>query len=323
MSIVQSYPLTVLIPTYNRKDKLLRTLLALKKQTNEKFNIIISDNKSNYSIKEEILPLLDNKFSEKVQIFEQPFNVGGAANIVGLLGLCKSKWGWMLGDDDLVNENAIDIIYKKIEQFPDAKLFWFSLELSYKEEEYFCSMEELKTMLYRYHNGWDFIFCSNKIYDISSIGEYMDLTYRYLYTRIAQCFPFMEMLKGRGKVAVIGSESIVEHAGFDGGVITWDVNKTISGLRTLIDYETGLDWRNHCIFVKEVMFGPKFILKNYLSSKEIPWNYRIFLMNVYHDCYLRCYPLLIRIPIYVSYKIASTRIGFWVLKKMFYGGKRR
>ena len=47
--------LTVLIPTYNRKYQLIRTLDALNKQSDQDFKIFISDNASNYSVLDEVL----------------------------------------------------------------------------------------------------------------------------------------------------------------------------------------------------------------------------------------------------------------------------
>ena len=47
--------LSVVIPTYNRKERLLNVLNILKKQTNQNFLVIISDNNSNYDVEKTIL----------------------------------------------------------------------------------------------------------------------------------------------------------------------------------------------------------------------------------------------------------------------------
>ena len=46
------YDLTVLIPTYNRKERLTQTLDCLSKQTNRSFQIVITDNCSDYDVNE-------------------------------------------------------------------------------------------------------------------------------------------------------------------------------------------------------------------------------------------------------------------------------
>ena len=44
--------ITVLIPTYNRKESLSRTLRDLESQTRKDFYVVISDNASDYDVKE-------------------------------------------------------------------------------------------------------------------------------------------------------------------------------------------------------------------------------------------------------------------------------
>lgn len=295
--------LTVLIPTYNRKEKLLRTLESLIEQTNHNFNIIISDNCSNYSIEEVLskeLPVLLNK----ITIFHQPFNIGGTPNIIGALSLCPTEWGWILGDDDVVYDNAVEKIYNSINQYPDTQVFWFSIDEKKKDNCVIDNIYQLQDYLEALNNSGDFIFCSNKVFNITRIGSYMEITHRFSYTRISQCFPIIESLKENKCITIINSDNIVKHGGFEDGSITWDVSKTVSGLRTLMDYPTGLSWKKHCRLVKSIMFRPSFVLKNYFKAK-LPWNYKNYLKNVYTSCYKYCYPIHKRLVIKCEFWIAS------------------
>lgn len=93
--------LSVLIPTYNRKEKLKKTLLALEKQFDDNFYVVILDNASEYSIEQEVLPELSFQFSKVIRIIKRKYNVGLGNNISGLFSVCETKWGWLLGDDDV------------------------------------------------------------------------------------------------------------------------------------------------------------------------------------------------------------------------------
>ena len=295
--------LTILIPTYNRKEKLLRTLESLINQSNQNFNIFISDNFSDYSIEELIsneIPSLENK----VEIFHHPFNIGGTPNIIGALSLCNTEWGWILGDDDVVYNDSIENIYNSITRYPDTQVFWFSIDEKRKDNCVIDNMYQLQDYLEALNNSGDFIFCSNKVFNIKKIGSYMEITHRFSYTRISQCFPIIESLKDHKSITIINDKDIVKHGGFENGTISWDVSKTVSGLRTLMDYPTGLSWKKHCKFVKSVMFKPSFVLKSYLKS-PLPWNYRNYLKNVYTSCYRYCYPIHKRIIIKNAFWIAS------------------
>lgn len=306
---------TVLIPTYNRKENLADTLRALSKQGNKNFNVLISDNCSSYSIEDDVLPGLPIEFTDRVRVHHQRFNIGAAANIIGLLSLCDTEYGWILGDDDNVQPKAIDSIYATISKYSNANCFWFLLGEKNNGDKLIDSMEKLNDFLCELNNRGDFIFCSNKVYKIPAISAYMDMTYRYIYTRIPQCFPLMESLKHNEEIGIICGKHLVEHGGFTDG-ITWDVSKTVLGLKTLIDYPTGLEWEEHCRFIREIMFSPKDILNWYIDSADLPWNYKSYLKSVYYGCYQYYYPIYKRIGIKIAYWIASCPVGWRLFKTL-------
>ena len=59
--------LSICIPTYNRKESLYYCLKSLAKQTTKEFEVCISDNSSNYNIKELLKPF-KKKLNLKVNI---------------------------------------------------------------------------------------------------------------------------------------------------------------------------------------------------------------------------------------------------------------
>ena len=310
------HKLTVLIPTYNRKNDLAATLKALSEQDNDDFDVLISDNHSNYSIEEEIFPDLPEKFLSRVSVHHQPFNVGGI-NITGLLMLCKSEWGWLLGDDDFVQPNAISNIYKTFRKYPDVDGFWFSVIEEFRGDTILNNMEELQELLQKRenlpNNNGDFFFCSNKVYRIQALVNMYNV-FRFSYNAMGHTIPIFEMLKAGKKVGAIGFDDVlVKH----GGQLTWDVSPTATGMRTLFDYPTGLSWKRHCRFVRSVMFNPDFVFRQYLKLDHLPWNYRAYLKNIYSSCYRFCYPWYKRVFIKPLFWFASCSFGWKVLRSIF------
>lgn len=308
--------ITVLIPTYNRKEELLDTLTALSIQTNRDFEVLVGDNCSNYSIEKEIIPLLPHEFVKQVRVYHHKYNVGGSYNMISLLYMCNTEYGWLLGDDDLVQKDAIEKITQKIEKYPDVNTFWFSIDEQLQTDNVMSDMQQLCNLLSQKDYRGDFIFCSNKVYKVKEIGSYFIKTVRHSYICFAQSIPFMESLIEGKRAVVVGNAILAKHRGFSGGEITWNVNYTATGMRTLMDYPTGLKWKEHCRFVKSIMFTPKFVLKNYLRAPEIPWNNDCYLKNIYTSCYRYCYPLAERTVYKVLFWIAGTNIGKNTLKKV-------
>ena len=114
--------LTVAIPTYNRAEFLKRTLEVLRGQYNEAMEILVSDNNST-----------DDTF-QLVSMFQQsmPYlryhrnacNLGFDANIVKLYELAMTRYIWLLGDDDLVEDRAIENILQALSKYsPTVALF--------------------------------------------------------------------------------------------------------------------------------------------------------------------------------------------------------
>ena len=307
--------LTVMIPTYNRKNELIKTLVSLQNQTVNDFNIIISDNASNYSIEEEIFPLLCSEIIKKITVYHRPYNIGGANNIAGLFSLCNTKWAWFLGDDDIIRSNAVEMILKYIFKNPNVGGFWYSLVKYDSDCEILNSLEQYVELEEKLSFQGDVIFLSNKIYNIEIVSNYIYKINKFAYTEICQCIPMFEMLKNHFKFMVIFNNNIVEHGGFKEG-ITWDVSEVSLGLSTLLDYESGMNKKYHKRFMKCTLFSFRFILRHYLEKDNILINNISLLKRLYDNSYKYILNYHEKFFVRLIANITSTNIGFCAMKKI-------
>ena len=103
--------LTIVIPTFNRKERLLNQLDHLLQQDISKgIKIIIIDNHSNYDVKEVVREKYSKIVFSNVEIIVRPFNIGLGAAITMPFLLCKTDWLWILGDDDEVKGDLNRVI---------------------------------------------------------------------------------------------------------------------------------------------------------------------------------------------------------------------
>ena len=127
--------ISICIPTYNRSQSLLNCLNSLCLQTNNSFEVCISDNCSDYNVEELIEPFrkkLKLKFSKNEK------NLGAALNFLKVASMAKNDFIWFLGDDDLLKPNAIDDLSKLIDANKECDFFWVnSNHLSYEFLEKF------------------------------------------------------------------------------------------------------------------------------------------------------------------------------------------
>jgi glycosyltransferase involved in cell wall biosynthesis len=123
--------ISILIPTFNRKVKVISLLNSLNQFINSKseyvnsYEIIISDNCSTDGTKEAINEFISDK--SNFMYYQQTTNVGFDSNVKFLYDKSKLDYVWYLSDDDIVNEDALGVIISVLSsENPDVLLFSFA-----------------------------------------------------------------------------------------------------------------------------------------------------------------------------------------------------
>lgn len=183
--------LTVVITTFNRQSRLIAQLKSLFDQPlYEILHIIVSDNCSDYNVEE----VLFNSFSSKelrcVEIIKRPFNIGMIGNISNAFLLAKTKWMWLLSDDDETTQESIATIIRYMEMYPLIMGFKFTnISLLYNKMYIQTDVASISELLsFCKENEIDlgnFIFMSNNVYNMDIIKPYLGSAFEYSYS----CFP--------------------------------------------------------------------------------------------------------------------------------------
>jgi glycosyltransferase involved in cell wall biosynthesis len=112
--------LSVVIPTYNRPEKLRNLLSQLDLSSVVPDEIIVINNASDL-----VYPDIAYKKINPIFI-RNPINIGGVANLLRCYEVASYQWLWIIGDDDGAKENAIEIIKKDIYEFNEAATIFYS-----------------------------------------------------------------------------------------------------------------------------------------------------------------------------------------------------
>ena len=281
--------LTILIPTYNRKERLKQTLECLQNQTKQDYIIVIVDNCSSYCVKN-LVDEFQYDFKRKIKLVERPYNIGSSANITMILLEATTKWCWLLGDDDYPLPEAVATIYKNMND--DICAMHFSvLDLSrYVEKDY--KVYNLGGLIELYEK-WlhdkkpivnlqgDLIFMSNKVYNMEYIRPFIVNAIEYSYSKIGQLIPIFKCLEFGKGTFLISNMKIVESllAAND----HWNIKKIIYGMSsfTHISFDR-LDKRERIRLNDVVMFRYTYVLKNYILDGHNDWYY---VNSIYHTIY--------------------------------------
>jgi glycosyltransferase involved in cell wall biosynthesis len=116
--------LSICIPTYNRPNQLpncLNSIYLAKKNCNFKFEVCISDNASDYNVKEVV-----NKYKKKlnIKLDINKKNLGYQPNLLNAISISKGEFVWAIGDDDLLMPNSLKKIEDLLAKFKDVDFFY-------------------------------------------------------------------------------------------------------------------------------------------------------------------------------------------------------
>ena len=116
--------LSICIPTRNRPVQLrncLNSIYLSKKISNLEFDVCISDNGSNYDIKE-LIKEFDGKIKIKVNCNKE--NIGYQLNLIKTISMSDSEFVRAIGDDDLILPDGLVKVEKLLKKFKNLDFFY-------------------------------------------------------------------------------------------------------------------------------------------------------------------------------------------------------
>lgn len=234
----ETLDLTVVIPTYNRQEALIRLLKSFQEINYSLIDeFVISDNHSSYSVYETLQQELSAELFQKCRVVRNRCNIGGQGNMNNSFLLAKTKWMWMIGDDDVVTADAIDIISNDLHKEPECAWFKYSTSnINALEDD--CTMTSLQDFIDYYamqerHKG-NLVFMSNNIYNMQKLAPYIIFAFDYSYTCVSQILPPLMGLDREEIYVKYRSESICKYSAPDDSQ-QWNCIKVFLGTSTLED----------------------------------------------------------------------------------------
>jgi len=230
--------LSIGIPTYNRKEPLIQLLRSIEKQDFQLLDeIVIGDNNSPYDVVDLVKSSLSSKFFSKCRIIQNNVNIGGPANIKNQFLYCKSKWFWLIGDDDKVTEDSLDTILKDIATHPDCAYLKYSTKLPNGKvlEEDDVRINNLQDFISyeKKHRPGNLVFMSNNIFNMEKLSLYMPITMSY-FTEVPQNIPILVGLDRREVYMRFSSRAICYYIAPEGGV-TWNMLQVMLAISSIQD----------------------------------------------------------------------------------------
>lgn len=198
--------LTVAIPTFNRNHLLLACVERLLPQLGE-CDLLIIDNCSDTPVETTLGPWLERLGTANVRILRNPVNVGGGANMLRCLELCRTEWMYCLGDDDLVADDCIEVIERALRAHPQALYMSFSRS-SMRRTRAFVT-DGLADFVDRLDDWATFLFMSSSIVRAGALRAELRWGYLYAYSWAPFQVLLLKALAGGGQV--VFSDAVLCH----------------------------------------------------------------------------------------------------------------
>lgn len=205
--------LSIGIPTFNREKQLEHQLMCLINQDLSNIEeIIIADNDSHYDI-ERLIKSFD---CPKIRLVRNTLNIKMATNMVMPFLYCKTKWLWLLSDDDEVLPNSIETILNEINDCdPNTGMIKFAIDrpTSFQKDLVVNTLEEYIDFYYddKTIRRGDLVFISTNVYNTFNLKEYLGSAFEFSYNYIGFLVPVFFALNQQKISVRFSSKPIVKY----------------------------------------------------------------------------------------------------------------
>lgn len=232
--------LSIVIPTYNRPEKLLRVLQALQKQVKHyQVQILVIDNCSDVNI-EYFLKSFNLNFDPICfRVVRNSGNVGLGGNILMAFLLCQTKWMWLLGDDDIPHEGALEKIENELDSISED---FFAIKFNShaggfpKSQEFLSIVNKSNCLEYLSNLSYysNFLFISNSVYNVDEFKKFTFHMANGLRTIAPHVIASLNLLAENNKMKLV-DQFIINHGRVEKGEANWSSARLISGVIHLYD----------------------------------------------------------------------------------------
>lgn len=171
--------LTIIIPTYNRVSPLRKCLSSIFSQKVEAARLILLDNCSTVPVAELIAAA--EKIPEwlEVQVIRNHRNIGLYGNIMRCMDYADTDYVWIVGDDDFLEEGAVQGVLDTITKHPDLLAYNFSSALYGHRGDRLVSGAEIFSEIPSFSN---LLFISATIFNMRKLARTIPYGYEYAYS---------------------------------------------------------------------------------------------------------------------------------------------
>ena len=234
--------LTILIPTYNRKERLLGTLHSIASQGHwGEYSIVIVDNCSDYNVEDAIKNEFSEFFTCNIKFHRWFFNTGMSTNISIAFEFVDTTWCWFISDDDEIKDGAVETIINDMKRYKNSVAIKYSIQDICQYDDKIINNVKEWSNYYQIHSSGDKGYLS-MLYNISLLYPYLYELTVHSYSYLSFWLPVIRALNETNYNMVMSSDILFKYKSNNDG---WSSSEerylnTLLGIRTLFDSDYNL-----------------------------------------------------------------------------------
>lgn len=162
--------LTIAIPTYNRPEQIFTQVMNIVPQLTDEVRLIVQDNHSDNPVE----LLFDEQVRKKCIFLRNKHNIGADANIAKCFDLCETPWLIVLGDDDPLEDYAVETILNDIKNAEAQTVF-----LNYDEKQKYVAHGLDEFLAHCDKRYWCLFWMSGCVYNLPLLQDFF---HQYFYS---------------------------------------------------------------------------------------------------------------------------------------------
>jgi glycosyltransferase involved in cell wall biosynthesis len=264
--------ISIFIPTYNRSEKLKRSLNLIQKFNNFDIPVFVLDNDSTDNTGE-IVKDINSELNCNIFYRKNIVNIGMTANVIRCFEMCETEWIWVLGDDDSIVESSFNTISSYIENDNNENtcfINFYSDSIQLRNQDlYSIGLEDFASKM---DNFSLVLFISTSIFNVKKIKPYLSFSYNYSYSLAPHLISTFIALREKNYVTIFSKEKIVTYQPVSDKSQKWSYFNLFLGVTTLFEIFEKIDDKIMLPFSKKIT--------SHLRINKILFHY---VMMYYHE----------------------------------------
>jgi len=200
-------------------------------------HLLIIDNCSDTPVSETLVELLKQYSDCSIEIQRNSANIGGNANVLRCIELCKSDYIWIVGDDDFPSVGSLSTIHQHVAQREPIWVNFYTDDSNHQpRRKHNAVTVDLGEFLNQLESISELVFVSNNIYKTTYIQQGLELGHMHqsmMAPHLISMLAGLEKAQTAGTYVISTSQLFQSISNNQDSTTAWPLHKAFIGIMAM------------------------------------------------------------------------------------------